>query len=95
MTLARSYLLGILGILMFAIILGQGILYYDSILDTSQYEYKVIIYDGFNTVYYTNKPPMMGGSSVWFIDAQTGLVVLEIGQRITVKQQFKPTPKPK
>jgi len=91
--MGTSFLLGVLGILLIALFSSWGVLYFDTILDTSQYEYKVIIYDGVNTVYYTDKPPMMGGNSVWFVAAQTGLVVLEIGQRITVKQQHKPKPK--
>ena len=89
----------IAAIIMFAVILGGSIVAFDKIEreDTSHYEFKVIIHeDGLtaNQVYYTNQPPMLGGNSVLFIDARTGLTVLEIAPRITVKQQNLPKPEP-
>ena len=99
MKLRTKVLVIILGVLLFGIIIGETVLYVDSKIkfDASQYNYKITIHDGMfdTTVYYSDKPPMLGGNSVLFFDALTGLTVLEIAPRVTVKQQNLPPPKPK
>ena len=52
----------------------------------TQYDFIITIHGVFlDTVYYSNDPPMYGSNCVMFIDAITGLLVVEIAPRITAR----------
>ena len=84
-------LLIVLIVLVCSFVLCIGSVYFNNVteVDETPFEYKIVIYDGLwnNTTYFTNKPPMLSGNSIMFFDALTGLAVVEIAPRITIKQQ--------
>lgn len=53
---------------------------------SAQYDFVITIHGNFfHTTYYSNDPPMYGSNCVMFIDAVTGLLVVEIAPRITAR----------
>jgi hypothetical protein len=62
--------------------------------ESVQYDFIIIVHGVFSdTTYYSDNPPMYGSNCVMFIDAITGLLIVEIAPRITARSTM-PEPIP-